>query len=134
MHCWPCSEAAAFSSGLFQVGPGTAKWILICDTNILNSSLLSLKQLSDAEDGVVQVTDLLYQKQSQLERVMAERAAQQMTWERELATARDSAERTQRSVRLESSMLSVHLHSEAVATLDAHFPEVGIQHAAPDPT
>ena len=47
-------------------------------------------------DGAAQVTDLLYQKQSQIERVTAERSAQQMAWERELATARDSADRTQR--------------------------------------
>lgn len=60
----------------------------------------------------VQVTDLLYQKQSQVERVTAERAAQQMAWERELAAARDTAERTQRSavIFLEFCFWYVHLY------------------------
>lgn len=45
----------------------------------------------------VQVTDLLYQKHTQLERMAAEKAAQQLTMEREVATAREYAERNHRS-------------------------------------
>ena len=48
----------------------------------------------------VQVTDLLYQKHTQLERMAAEKAAQQLTMEREIATAREYAERNHRSVPL----------------------------------
>ncbi len=49
----------------------------------------------------VQVTDLLYQKHTQLERMAAEKAAQRLTMEREIATAREYAERNHRSAILE---------------------------------
>lgn len=45
----------------------------------------------------LQVTDLLYQKQTQLEEMAAGRAVQQMTHERELTAAKSEAERTARS-------------------------------------
>ena len=45
----------------------------------------------------MQVTDLLYQKHTQLERMAAEKAAQQLTMEREIDTAREYAERNHRS-------------------------------------
>ncbi len=43
-----------------------------------------------------QVTELLYLKQTQLERMAAEKAAQQMALERALAVAREEAARVQR--------------------------------------
>jgi hypothetical protein len=43
------------------------------------------------------VTELLYQKHTQLERMAAEKAAQQLTMEREIATACEHAERNHRS-------------------------------------
>ena len=43
------------------------------------------------------MTDLLYQKHTQLERMAAEKAAQRLTMEREIATAREYAERNHRS-------------------------------------
>ena len=46
----------------------------------------------------VQVTDLLYQKQSQIEKMAAERSARQMAWERDLASVREDAERVKRQV------------------------------------
>ena len=48
----------------------------------------------------LQVTDLLYQKQSQIEKMVAERSARQMAWERELASVREDAERVKRQVAL----------------------------------
>lgn len=44
----------------------------------------------------MQVTELLYLKQTQLERLAAEKAAQQLSLERELAAAREQAERVNR--------------------------------------
>ena len=44
----------------------------------------------------MQVTELLYQKHTQLERMAAEKAAMQLTMEREIANARDHAERSHR--------------------------------------
>lgn len=44
----------------------------------------------------VQVTDLLYHKQAQLEEMAASKAVQQMTFERELVAARSEAERSLR--------------------------------------
>lgn len=43
-----------------------------------------------------QVTELLFLKQTQLERMAAEKAAQQMALERELSVAREEAARVQR--------------------------------------
>lgn len=48
--------------------------------------------------ALLQVTDLLYQKHTALERMAAEKAAQQLTMEREVAIARELAERNHRSV------------------------------------
>lgn len=48
--------------------------------------------------GLLQVTDLLYQKQTQLEQLAAEKAAQQLSLERELDAAREQAERVTRLV------------------------------------
>jgi len=45
---------------------------------------------------MVQVTELLYTKQTQLERMAAEKAAQQLAHEREVAHAKDDAERVKR--------------------------------------
>ena len=45
---------------------------------------------------LAQVTELLYLKQTQLERMAAEKAAQQMALERELSVAREEAARVQR--------------------------------------
>lgn len=45
---------------------------------------------------LVQMSDLLYQKQSQLEKMAAERSAQHMAWEQQLAIARDDAEKSRR--------------------------------------
>lgn len=42
------------------------------------------------------MTELLYLKQTQLERMAAEKAAQQMALERELSVAREEAARVQR--------------------------------------
>ena len=42
------------------------------------------------------MTELLYQKHTQLERMAAEKAALQLTMEREIANARDHAERSHR--------------------------------------
>lgn len=42
------------------------------------------------------MTELLYQKQTQLERLAAEKAAQQLTLEREIEAARQQAERASR--------------------------------------
>ena len=47
----------------------------------------------------IQVTELLYTKQTQLERLAAEKAAQQLTHERQLSQAKDDAERVKRCVR-----------------------------------
>ena len=44
----------------------------------------------------MQVTELLYQKHTQLERMAAEKAAMQLTMEREIANAREYAERSHR--------------------------------------
>lgn len=44
----------------------------------------------------IQVTELLYTKQTQLERLAAEKAAQQLTHERQLSQAKDDAERVKR--------------------------------------
>lgn len=44
----------------------------------------------------MQVTELLYTKQTQLERLAAEKAAQQLAHERQLSQARDDAERVKR--------------------------------------
>lgn len=44
----------------------------------------------------MQVTELLYVKQTQLERLAAEKAAQQLAHEHQLAQARDDAERVKR--------------------------------------
>lgn len=46
--------------------------------------------------GRVQVTELLYLKQTQLEKMAADKAAHQLALERELAIARDEAERVRR--------------------------------------
>lgn len=54
--------------------------------------------------ALYQVTELLYLKQTQLERLAAEKAAQQLSLERELAAAREQAERVNRC---HSSTLSV---------------------------
>lgn len=43
-----------------------------------------------------QVTELLYTKQTQLERLAAEKAAQQLAHERQIAHAKDDAERVKR--------------------------------------
>jgi hypothetical protein len=45
---------------------------------------------------IFQVTELLYLKQTQLERLAAEKAAQQLSIERELDAAREQAERVNR--------------------------------------
>ena len=44
----------------------------------------------------MQVTELLYTKQTQLERMAAEKAAQQLAHEREVAHAKDDAERVKK--------------------------------------
>lgn len=54
--------------------------------------------------ALYQVTELLYLKQTQLERLAAEKAAQQLSLERELAAVREQAERVNRC---HSSTLSV---------------------------
>ena len=59
---------------------------------------MSSVQLKHIVACLLQVTDLLFQKHTQLERMTAEKAAQQLTTEREIATAREYAERTHRSV------------------------------------
>ena len=46
--------------------------------------------------GSIQVSELLYLKQTQLERLAGEKAAQQLALERELAIARDEAQRAHR--------------------------------------
>ena len=48
----------------------------------------------------MQVTDLLYSKQAQLEEMAATRSVQQMAFERELAAARSEIERSARCVLL----------------------------------
>lgn len=62
------------------------------------SNIISLKltvtivtELQD-EAGLVQMSDLLYQKQSQLEKMAAERSAQHMAYEQQLALARDETD------------------------------------------
>ena len=45
----------------------------------------------------LQVTELLYTKQTQLERMAGEKAAQQLAHERQIAQAKDDAERVKRS-------------------------------------
>lgn len=42
------------------------------------------------------MSDILYQKQSQLERLAAERSAQHLAWEQQLALVRDDAEKVKR--------------------------------------
>lgn len=44
----------------------------------------------------MQVTELLYEKQSLLEKMAAERSAQQLAWEQQMASVRDDAERARR--------------------------------------
>ena len=51
-----------------------------------------------------QVTELLYQKQTQLEHLAAEKAAQQLTLEREIEAARQQAERMSRCYMHEARM------------------------------
>lgn len=46
--------------------------------------------------SALQVTELLYTKQTQLERLAAEKAAQQLAHERQLSQVRDDAERVKR--------------------------------------
>lgn len=46
--------------------------------------------------SVLQVTELLYTKQTQLERMAAEKAAQQLAHERQIAQAKDDVERVKR--------------------------------------
>ena len=48
------------------------------------------------QPACAQVTELLYLKQTQLERMAAEKAAQHMALERELSVAREEAARVQR--------------------------------------
>ena len=42
------------------------------------------------------MSDLLYQKQSQLEKMAAERSAQHLAWEQQLTLAKDDAEKSRR--------------------------------------
>ena len=58
----------------------------------------------------MQVTELLYTKQTQLERMAAEKAAQQLAHEREIVLAKDDAERVKRQepVRVLLHDLCVH--------------------------
>ena len=42
------------------------------------------------------MSDLLYQKQSQLEKMAADRSAQHMAWEQQLKQAREEAETSRR--------------------------------------
>ena len=44
----------------------------------------------------MQVTELLYTKETQLERMAAEKATQQLAHERQIAQAKDDAERVKR--------------------------------------
>ncbi|KAK9801870.1 hypothetical protein WJX73_004805 [Symbiochloris irregularis] len=58
----------------------------------------------DLQRQFKEVTDLLYQKQAQLEEMAASKAVQQMTFERELSAARHEAERSLRGSRKQSAM------------------------------
>ncbi len=60
----------------------------------------------------MQVTELLYLKQTQLERMAAEKAAQQMALERELTVAREEAARVQRC----SPPASSHVYNKETRT------------------
>lgn len=53
---------------------------------------------ASTQNNELQVTELLYTKQTQLERMAAEKAAQQLAHEREVAHAKDDAERVKRCV------------------------------------
>ena len=55
----------------------------------------------------LQVTELLYTKQTQLERMAAEKAAQQLAHERQVAQAKDDAERVKRC---ECQLLHTWMH------------------------
>lgn len=48
------------------------------------------------------MTELLYEKQSLLERMAAERSAQQLAWEQQLSGLRDDAERVKRYQHLQT--------------------------------
>lgn len=61
------------------------------------------------EGGVsLQVTELLYLKQTQLEKMAADKAAQQLALEREVALARDEAERVRRCDMLSLALPWLH--------------------------
>ncbi len=55
-----------------------------------------IRLLNDLLSPMLQVTDMLMLKQNQLEQMAAEKAANQMNFERALATAREEADRARR--------------------------------------
>lgn len=55
-----------------------------------------IRLLYDLLSPMLQVTDMLMLKQNQLEQMAAEKAANQMNFERALATAREEADRARR--------------------------------------
>lgn len=66
---------------------------------------------------MVQVTELLFQKQMQLERLAAEKAAQQLSLERELDAAREQAECVNRCRPTTVSFITTHHISRRAASL-----------------
>ncbi|KAL3143881.1 hypothetical protein ABBQ32_003696 [Trebouxia sp. C0010 RCD-2024] len=66
-----------------------------------------------------EVTELLYTKQTQLERMAAEKAAQQLAHEHQLTQARDDAERVKRRVKSERATSFSSTMDEAVVPMDS---------------
>ncbi|KAL0037207.1 hypothetical protein WJX79_006059 [Trebouxia sp. C0005] len=60
----------------------------------------------ELQERFKEVTELLYTKQTQLERMAAEKAAQQLAHERQMAHAKDDAERVKRRVKTERASAS----------------------------
>ncbi|KAK9808822.1 hypothetical protein WJX72_004299 [[Myrmecia] bisecta] len=74
---------------------------------------------ADMERRFKEVTELLYLKQSQLEKMAAEKAAQQLHMEREVASARDEADRVKRRAKAERVTAMYPADDDVVVPMDA---------------
>ncbi|KAK9825360.1 hypothetical protein WJX81_003665 [Elliptochloris bilobata] len=85
----------------------------------LRRQLAEAANTSDLDRQFKEVTELLYLKQTQLERMSAEKAAQQMALERELLVAREEAARVQRRSRSERAAAAYGVETEGVVPMEA---------------